>query len=337
MRLLLYNGTDNFREFIVNTTTIENRVNKVPVIIKLVEKIRFKHGITYNDLFSSAYQIRKTDYNNRVRMINCNSVLKTLGNLFYNITCIDQNMPTVDAPLQRRLIKNPIWPELQRSMSTRKLTLYDAGLNPVRNSSINIFGCAKYTCIVCNVMIVGSLNVNPIIDHIAHSPGCALIRLRYNMDYIRQTVDGSNIIIVYANNVFDKQYNIYNTAMCNLCFVSKADVLCMDCAHVDMCRSCFMVMKTCGACDTHTTEFCLLNIHSNGIERITPTYMETDNVNLSDASILHESQALFTTLPCMHVFSEDNFTYCKICLTVSIGTIEFKYATRVFNNSNRLL
>lgn len=330
----MYNGTDKYDEFIVGTTTIENRYCASTSVIKLASRIRFKHGIVYEDLFDCGARAYEPDYNYRARETNHAGIRTVIDNLFYNTRCIRlETMPIVDRAWRPGWIKNYTTSSIlsSRAANARKWALYDAGLT-VMLRSVTVFGCARYTCRVCGIIIVGNLNPNPIIDHIAHSPYCALVRLRYNVNHVLHAPGGP--MIVYANNVPNGIWSRNNDIMrCKLCFVQPSDVLCMDCAHVDMCRSCFMVMKTCGACDMPTTEFCLLNVNNN--RAITSTlecdssFACTGNVNLSDASVVHESQMFYAAVPCMHVFETDDFTMCKMCCTLCVGTVCFRYAARV--------
>jgi len=63
------------------------------------------------------------------------------------------------------------------------------------NISVNSIYMKSYKCNICNIKITGKLNEDPVLDHIAHNPFCAYVKLFSNLNhlYMGQT------LIVYIN------------------------------------------------------------------------------------------------------------------------------------------
>lgn len=189
MRILLYNDLErqynkiNITSFLVNHKTSVSNYS----IIMFVSKINLVKGLTDRILFSLDATI-DTDQPHVMcsHQANIMSILRNINNLLYNVDYLNlENLPVVMKPVgihkhiincnDRRLVNN----------------LYVSGWN----ISVNSIYMKSYKCNICNIKITGKLNEDPVLDHIAHNPFCAYVKLFSNLNhlYMGQT------LIVYIN------------------------------------------------------------------------------------------------------------------------------------------
>lgn len=310
-----YVGGDYYKKINIKSRFVNFKDTKCKSIIKHYDKINFIHQFNHNVTMDKKNTFEYTSAADAIKRSNINTFHKTISCLIYNISSISiQNLPIAN---QNHNFYNRIMTKFKKHSKIARIRLYLAGLNALPQK---LTDHEKYECNVCGVVIMGKLNEHPIFDHLIHSEHCVYIKLTNDIEHI-YSVSGD--IILYENIVNDA------IVYCTICNIRPAGILCMDCGHVDSCKSCFLSTKTCVSCDLDTTEFCILNYSSAILDK--PVYNKSETINISDMSNLHETQIYYVNIPCMHVSSRMETSFCESCMTSLFGFIPFKFAFRGHN------
>lgn len=305
-----YVGNDYYKKINIKSTLVEFKNSKCKSIIKHYDKINLIQQFDHDDRKNTPECTSAAD---AIKRTNINTFHKTISCLIYNVSSISiQNLPIAN---QNHSFYDRFMNNFKRCSKIARVRLYLAGLNARPR---NITDGDKYECNVCGVVIMGQLNEHPIFDHLIHNIHCVYVKLTNDIEHV-YSVHGD--IILYENIIADVIVH------CTICNVRPAGVLCMDCGHVDSCKSCFLSTRTCVSCDLETTEFCILNYSSAILDK--PVYNKSETINISDMSDVHETQNYYVNIPCMHVSSSRMETsFCESCMTSLFGVIPFKFAFR---------
>lgn len=298
MRVYIHMDNNKYKQLDIKSKMIS--LTPVNSIIKHFDKIEFARGIssiTSSDVLEN--------FDDNIKHINVNYITSAISESFYTVNTISmENLPIID--------NNKYW-----CFNSEKSRVFSGGWNTLR---INFY-TTHYKCNVCGIIISGPLCEHPILDHIVHNPHCPYTKLSTDIKHV-YTISGHMILY----DVFHVSDDIYDNAfLCRSCKKRRISIVYTDCLHADSCKTCFFAKKTCTSCDKETTEFCIISFSS--IER--PLYKKTETLNMSDMSVLYESQNYHINVPCMHVCNKNETGFCKICMTCILGTLIFKFTYKI--------